>query len=397
MNRKKDDLDLNGNGGRGIPSTNLSAMSEDLNPSPHPTLRQIAKEAGVALSTVSAALRGRPGASQETSRHVQEIAERMGWRPNPLVSAWLTHVRQGRPASWSGSLAYLVNDVDGLSALFQDPKRFIHRAYWKGAKERAARRGYTLEAFDYRQFGGKRISSILRSRNIQGVVLAPLGNLSLEFAFDWDRFALGTIAYSHVKPEVHRAANHHFHTVDLCLEHLYVRGYRRVGMAMRRESIMRSGGMFLGAYLAGVYKYPEMQRLEPFIPEESGFHRDGFHFWLQQEKPDVVISVQTIVPQWLKELGYRFPEELGYVHLDLPPKEELALDYAGVDQQPERIGAAVIDLVTAQIDRNERGIPESPKVSLVESRWVEGNSILKHSVKPAPRSRKRQKSVGFKK
>ncbi|MEV6512363.1 LacI family DNA-binding transcriptional regulator [Streptomyces sp. NPDC051642] len=46
------------------------------------TISQVAEEAGVSAMTVSNVLNGKPGASDETRRRVQETAERLGYRPN---------------------------------------------------------------------------------------------------------------------------------------------------------------------------------------------------------------------------------------------------------------------------------------------------------------------------
>jgi len=51
------------------------------------TIRDVARESGVALSTVSNALQGKPHVSGETRRLVQEVAERLGYRPSTVARA----------------------------------------------------------------------------------------------------------------------------------------------------------------------------------------------------------------------------------------------------------------------------------------------------------------------
>lgn len=46
------------------------------------TIVDVAREAGVAISTVSAALNGRPGVADQTRLRVRAIADRMGWVPS---------------------------------------------------------------------------------------------------------------------------------------------------------------------------------------------------------------------------------------------------------------------------------------------------------------------------
>lgn len=52
-----------------------------------PTLKQIARETGVAISTVSRALNGHPHVDEQTRRRVQEAADRLGYRPSVAARA----------------------------------------------------------------------------------------------------------------------------------------------------------------------------------------------------------------------------------------------------------------------------------------------------------------------
>jgi DNA-binding LacI/PurR family transcriptional regulator len=55
---------------------------------PHPrrpTIVDVAAKAGVSKMAVSLAVNGRPGLSDDTRRRVLEVAEELGWRPNPTA------------------------------------------------------------------------------------------------------------------------------------------------------------------------------------------------------------------------------------------------------------------------------------------------------------------------
>jgi len=62
-------------------------VSADPPREPRATIRDVARESGVALSTVSNALQGRPHVSEATRRLVQEVAERLGYRPSTMARA----------------------------------------------------------------------------------------------------------------------------------------------------------------------------------------------------------------------------------------------------------------------------------------------------------------------
>ena len=63
------------------------------------TIKDVAKEAGVSVATVSRALNGLGGIGKETRDHVLEICERMAYVPSTLASG-LTIVIQERWGLW---------------------------------------------------------------------------------------------------------------------------------------------------------------------------------------------------------------------------------------------------------------------------------------------------------
>ncbi|MFD8142093.1 LacI family DNA-binding transcriptional regulator [Streptomyces sp. NPDC059708] len=85
-----------------------------------PTIKDIARRAGVSESAVSFALNGRPGVSEETRARVRRVAEELGWRPNSAARA-LSGERSGavglvlaRPAHTLGAEAFFLRLVSGV-------------------------------------------------------------------------------------------------------------------------------------------------------------------------------------------------------------------------------------------------------------------------------------------
>ena len=86
------------------------------------TLRDVAREAGVAVSTASRALTVPGRVSPATEQHVQAVARRLHYRPNQLA--------QALPSGHSKMLGLLVADIT-------NPHNF---GLIRGAEARAARR-----------------------------------------------------------------------------------------------------------------------------------------------------------------------------------------------------------------------------------------------------------------
>ncbi|MDT7705512.1 MAG: hypothetical protein QOG20_1119 [Pseudonocardiales bacterium] len=90
------------------------------------TLHDVAREAGVAVSTVSRALSNPDRVSSRTREHVQAVARRLDYRPNRIA--------QALPSGRTRMLALLVSDIT-------NPHNF---GLIRGAEAQARAAGYTL-------------------------------------------------------------------------------------------------------------------------------------------------------------------------------------------------------------------------------------------------------------
>ncbi|GAA1364326.1 LacI family DNA-binding transcriptional regulator [Streptomyces beijiangensis] len=93
-----------------------------------PTIKDIARRAGVSESAVSFALNGRPGVSQGTRDRIRRMAEELGWEPNSAARA-LSGERSGcvglvlaRPARTLGVESFFLQLVSGVQEVLADRK-----------------------------------------------------------------------------------------------------------------------------------------------------------------------------------------------------------------------------------------------------------------------------------
>ena len=69
----------------------------------------------------------------------------------------------------------------------------------------------------------------------------------------------------------------------------------------------------------------------------------------------------------------KIPEDVGLVGTSDAFRYEQACAY--VDENQALVGSAAIDLVVAQLHRNERGVPTDPIDLFIPGKWQEGNSL----------------------
>ena len=340
-----------------------------------PTMRSIAREAGVSAMTVSLALKDNPRISKKTREKVKRVAHEMGYRTNPMVSSLMAHVRSTRPIPYQANLAFLsaFQEKDAMQHSL-----FTRRAY-RGMCDRAEELGFLIDTFwlNQKDMHQGRIEKILTSRNIQGVILSPLDTSgTLEF-LDWSQWSSTALGDSLLSPCLHHVTHHQFHGISLILEHLAQKGYRKIGLAVDAISDDKVGNAW-SACMAGHQlrirtkdRVPIFFASEPFL--EAG--QKKFSAWLDRYQPEVIIGHDGILT-WMSQMKLRIPRDFAFAHLSLPRENSFyrQLDFSGLNQKWEKIGSAAVDLVVAQIHRNERGIPTHPKTILLQGSWLEGDT-----------------------
>ena len=73
------------------------------------TLADIARKAGVHVTTVSLALRNHPRLPVATRQRLCALADQMGYRPDPAMRALVSYRQKLRPPHSQLTLAYVTN------------------------------------------------------------------------------------------------------------------------------------------------------------------------------------------------------------------------------------------------------------------------------------------------
>lgn len=337
-----------------------------------PTVRSLARDLGLSHTTVSDALRGKGRVDPATVARVQKAAKEAGYRRNPLAAAVMSELRRSRGATFRGVLAA----VDMLEPQRRDPHGVFHRELIAGGRARAAELGFKLEEFVAGAAGltVSRLDSILQARGIHGVLLLPTWYTPDWTALDWSSYAAVYTDYVIDKPPLHCVCCNHYRSMMALLARLVARGYRRPGLFIERGRDERTQRRFSAAFRS--FQESESARglevIPLLVPEVR--REDEFRAWFRKYKPDVVLCHFTDVIDWMEACGARVPATHGFASLNVVYRERPC---AGLDQQPRELGARAVELLIAQLQRNELGIPEWPTTTTIAARWVEGPSVRK--------------------
>lgn len=351
--------------------TASSQLPKDSLSSRRVTVRDIAEAVGLHFTTVAEALRGSPRIKESTRERITQVAQTMGYRPDPALAALSSYRSSKVRNSFQGVLAW-INGVQSNEQLVKE-KSFYNDCY-RGALERSRFLGYKLELFWIGEPGmtGKRISGILQSRNIMGVVAGPMREAYDDYALEWDKFISVRIGYSLSDSRLTTVISDQFQNTVQAFERIYADGFRRIGFACPGFLDERVHHKFSGAYLSQVFLRFNELPLPMFIDPNPTGGREAFLEWYQKHQPEVILAGgRSIYYKFLMAAGVDVPAQVQFVSTHA---EYLRSPVAGISQNGSVVGASAVDHLVSMIQGFKTGLEAYPKTTLVPGRWVDGDS-----------------------
>jgi DNA-binding LacI/PurR family transcriptional regulator len=328
------------------------------------TQQDIAKAAGVNRATVSLALREHPSIPAVTRNRIQKIATKLGYTPDPMLTALAAYRHGRRPAEFRGTLGWLAQTTDEFQ--WRDIPHFV--TYLEAARARAEFHGYRVEVLDLQEMGisWTRAASIARSRGIDGILLCPQPYPDMNLAeFPWQDFAAVTFGYSIVNPKLNSVAPAQYRASFAVMKELLARGYQRIGFSLDNWHDQRTDHNYLAGYLAAWELHNPSERIPTCLDGNIGP-------WIKRHRPDAIITGDVNFLEKLAALGIAAPDDLGVA---CPLLASSHGHMAGVWEDNQQIGRAAVDFLVSLLHQSERGIPTHPQRLLVEGMWVPGRTL----------------------
>src|SRR3954470_3212106 len=326
------------------------------------TMADVARLAGVSVTTVSHVLNGTRPASERTRRSVLAAIERTGYRPNSIARAL------ARGGTQSLGLA-----ISGLSnPYFTDVVAAIESA--------AARAGHTLLLGDTREDPEHelRIVRALAERQVDGMLLAPTVG-AVEFALPYlesqgvpvvllDRFVdlpLDQVGCDNEQP-----------TARL-VEHLVDKGHRRIAMAIGIPGLSTTDERvrgYRGALDRGGLAFDPALVAEGHSQRDAA--RDAMHALLDlPHPPTAVVSGNNFMTigllRAIAERGLTVPDDLALVAFDDFEWADLFAARLTVIRQPTtELGSRAVELLLSRLEVPER----PPRTERLDATFVHRNS-----------------------
>lgn len=336
------------------------------------TMKEVAARAKVSVATVSKSLQGKPSIPARTREAVIRVAEQMGYRLHPYISALMqSRRRKGGIARQRPPLAF-ITAFPTQDGWLKTPSPLL-RNLFEGASAQAQERGYGLAPFWLYRDGmsNLRFSEMLRARGVRGLLLTPLPRLGMQIDLNWSYFSVVAHGLSIAHPVFHRTSNDHYQSMLLAMRECWRCGYRRPGFVMDGPLCQRLEHRWEAAF--------EIERAK------LGFNRDVPSLlykmwdpdevarWVKREKPDVMICL--LLEEQLEQLaerGVRVPEDLGVVSLSVHRADSRL---TGILQNVRLIGTVAVDKLIDLVERNQSGVPADPVTLTIEGKWNPGRTL----------------------
>jgi LacI family transcriptional regulator len=352
---------------------NLQSAVEVGSSARRPTLKDVAKEAGYHVTTISLALREHPSIPVETRQRIQEVARRLGYQRDPVFCALSRFREQGAVRGPAPRIAYLENF--GLGSGRERPPHM--QAILDGARRQAEVLGYQIEvlAVGEDDHDSHSLTKHLRENQITGLILGSFVPGFAELALNWEDYAVAKVHSRHTEPEATVVGNDQLREVRMAFRRLTSLGYQRVGLAIGRSDEDACGHRHTAGYLMEQASVPADRRVPPLLfPYNIDYESlcGLIARWVRRHRIDAVLCNWGAIEEMLRHEGLKVPEQVACAGLCLCDPVPRGL--AGIRPSLRLVGERAVSIVVAQLKTAEHGQPEFPSSIYVQSTWQDGAS-----------------------
>jgi len=316
-----------------------------------PTLVDVAREAGVSHMTVSRVVRGLKNVRTDTRLQVEAAIQRLGYRPDPALSA-LAQYRQPNGARGDGGvLVFLDCDQSSYS-----------QTVLNGAQSEVQQLGYLIEhrVAPKNAAAQRQLNRALFHRGVRGLLFGP-SNEEWDFRdWNWPEFAAVSLGALGHQPAMHGVAADYFDAACSATHRLREEGAQRIGFAVLPELEARTGHRWLGGYRAGIGK----QRAYEF---SGGLDPKKLKAWVKRHQIDALLTIHT-------DLAKAWPSSEQRVVLLNSEQEGVNESWRFIRLDPRQIGEEGVRLLHHLLLRREYGLPQEPKMVALRGAWQGGET-----------------------
>ena len=272
-----------------------------------PTIKDVAKNAGVSYATVSRALNNHPEINEETRKKIFKIASEMGYQPNAIA--------QGLVKKETKTIGLVIPDI--TNPFFPEVAR--------GVEDAASTEGYSvfLCNTNWSEEQEEKYLEVLMKKQVDGIVIGPsserIGHIKKVF-------------HSGIKPAVFISRIDYSNSTSILIdnvtgarmavEHLISKGHKKIAFIGGLKDAFSNQDRLLG--YKNALEMNEIPINKDYILN-SDFKRESGHHTTQMilqldPRPSAIFAANDMLAlgaiQAIKEAGFSIPEDIAVVGFD---------------------------------------------------------------------------------
>lgn len=335
-----------------------------------PTIKDVARAAGVHFTTVSMALRGHPSIPAATRDRIVAVAGRIGYRRDEVFSALSNRRSRAVGSRYVPRMAYVANRSPE-EGFFDRPH---NRMLVEGARKQAETLGYQFELLfvDKGHHDSATLYRHLKNEGISGLIIGAFEPARRTFELNWSEFCVVKVDSRHMPPPVTFVSTDQVAGVRVAFQRMKALGYKRIGLAIGIEDEESTDDMHLSGFLLERSTSPASTSVPPLLFPRGANQTVAIPLlrkWISEYDVDSVICNWTNIRPMLGAAGYRCPEDIACACLCLRRRNR---SVAGVVSNMGLVGERVAGLLATLMRTERRGIPELATATLVNGIWNDG-------------------------
>ena len=305
------------------------------------TIKDIAKVAGISYSSVSRALNGLKGVSEDTRQRVQKIAEELEYTPNAVA--------RGLVQKQTGTLGLILPDISNP----------FYPELARGVEKRASLAGYNTFFCNTNYNLSKEESYLLNllEKRVDGIILAPASSRSN--LVEQRKHMPVPFVYLGNTPE---RTKYSFVITDnvrggyLATRTLIEKGYRRIGFISGNDEESAVGARFNG-FKEAMDRY-NIDVNYDYIRLENWRLKSGYEIIKQmideRRYPEAVIAGNDFLAmgilQGIKEKDLNVPEDIAVIGFDdIPSASWPEISLSTIRQPKIQMGISAVEILLERL------------------------------------------------
>ncbi len=333
------------------------------------SIRDLARHTGFSAMTVSRALRNSGKVNPDTKKRIREVADKLGYRQNPLVSANMAGIRASKRITYQATIGIIHETPPG--------------GEWVGTQKlieavvsECEAMGFKPDLFDLSkpEIAKGDLNRVLRNRGIQGVIQVPMIRDLTDLPLDFSEFTIVVCNSGSLPQKFHRVCPDHYGNMDMLLKRIRELGYTRIGLMIAKDLDILLNHLSSSRFLA-FQQTERIPKIPIFMPAgREDYQPTSFRKWFEKHRPEIAITTcETIFRNhFFEDAGLKIPDDLAVVKANINRTRRYL---SGISEESAEVGSTAVHTLAQLLFQNESGLPAKPMSVLVPGKWVEAGTV----------------------